>query len=132
MTSLFRLRLMAAFVACLALAAPAQAQFNPFNRQAPPGDVPADPNQAAGLVLRINQLEEELRQANGRIEELENAEHRLETELQKFRQDVEFRFGDRLSGSPSAAGRRRGPAKPRRAGCAGLAAETKEIGRLRP
>ena len=100
MTSLFRLRLMAAFVACLALAAPAQAQFNPFNRQAPPGDVPADPNQAAGLVLRINQLEEELRQANGRIEELENAEHRLETELQKFRQDVEFRFGDRSQGAP--------------------------------
>jgi tol-pal system protein YbgF len=99
-TSLFRLRLMAAFVACLALVAPAQAQFNPFNRQAPPGDVPADPNQAAGLVLRINQLEEELRQANGRIEELENAEHRLETELQKFRQDVEFRFGDRSQGAP--------------------------------
>jgi tol-pal system protein YbgF len=99
-TSLFRLRLMAAFVACLALAAPAQAQFNPFGRQAPPGDVPADPNQAAGLVLRINQLEEELRQANGRIEELENAEHRLETELQKFRQDVEFRFGDRSQGAP--------------------------------
>ncbi len=100
MTSLFRLRLLAAFVACLVLAAPAQAQFNPFNRQAPPGEVPADPNQAAGLVLRINQLEEELRQANGRIEELENAEHRLETELQKFRQDVEFRFGDRSQGAP--------------------------------
>ena len=86
--------------ACLALAAPAEAQFNPFNRQAPPADVPGDANESAQLVLRVGQLEEELRQANGRIEELENAQHRLETELQKFRQDVEFRFGDRSEGAP--------------------------------
>ena len=105
MTSLFRPRLMAAFVVCVGLAAPAQAQFDPFHRQpSPPADVPGgDPNEAAQLVLRVNQLEEELRQANGRIEELENAEHRLETELQKFRQDVEFRFGDRSEGAPRDA-----------------------------
>ena len=105
MTTLFRPRLMAAFVACVALAAPAQAQFDPFHRQAPPADIPGaagDPNQTAELVLRVNQLEQELRQANGRIEELENAEHRLETELQKFRQDVEYRFGDRSEGAPPA------------------------------
>jgi tol-pal system protein YbgF len=105
-TTLFRPRLMAAFVACVALAAPAQAQFDPFHRQAPPADIPGgaagDPNQTAELVLRVNQLEEELRRANGRIEELENAEHRLETELQKFRQDVEYRFGDRSEGAPPA------------------------------
>jgi tol-pal system protein YbgF len=101
-TSLFRPRLMAAFVACLALAAPAHAQFDPFHRQAPPADIPPDPNQAAELVLRIDQLEEELRQASGRIEELEDAEHRLETQLQKFRQDVEFRFGDRSEGAAPA------------------------------
>jgi tol-pal system protein YbgF len=104
-TTLFRPRLMAAFVACVALAAPAQAQFDPFHRQAPPADIPGaagDPNQTAELVLRVNQLEQELRQANGRIEELENAEHRLETELQKFRQDVEYRFGDRSEGAPPA------------------------------
>ncbi len=102
MTTLSRPRLMAAFVACVALAAPAQAQFDPFHRQAPPADIPGDPNQAAELVLRVNQLEAELRQANGRIEELENAEHRLETELQRFRQDVEVRFGDRSEGAPPA------------------------------
>jgi tol-pal system protein YbgF len=99
-TLLFRPRFMAAFVALFALAAPAEAQFNPFNRQAPPADVPGDANESAQLVLRVGQLEEELRQANGRIEELENAQHRLETELQKFRQDVEFRFGDRSEGAP--------------------------------
>ncbi len=110
MTPLPRLRLIAAFVvaaivACLALAAPAQAQFDPFHRQpAPPADIPGgvagDPNEAAELVLRVNRLEQELRQANGRIEELENAEHRLEAQLQKFRQDVEFRLGDRSEGAP--------------------------------
>ena len=103
MTSLFRPRLLAALVACVVLAAPAQAQFNPFNRQpAPPADVPGGPDEAAQLVVRINQLEEELRQANGRIEELENAEHRLEAQVQKFRQDVEFRLGDRSEGAPQA------------------------------
>ncbi len=105
MTSLFRPPLVAAFVACVALAAPAQAQFNPFQRQpAPPADIPGgatgDPDDAAGLVVRVNRLEEELRQANGRIEELENAQRRLEAQLQKFRQDVEFRFGDRSGGAP--------------------------------
>ena len=103
-TSSFRPSLLAAFVACFALAAPAQAQFNPFQRQpAPPADIPggaANPNEAAELVVRVNQLEEALRQANGRIEELENAQHRLEAQLQKFRQDVEFRFGDRSAGAP--------------------------------
>src|SRR5271166_2367325 len=110
---------MAAFVACVALAAPAQAQFDPFHRQAPPADIPAgaagDPNQTAELVLRVNQLEEELRQANGRIEELENAEHRLETELQKFRQDVEYRFGDHSDGAapqPDVAEAPQSPAEP--------------------
>jgi len=105
-TSLFRPGLVAAFGACLALATPAEAQFDLFHHQAaPPADVPGgaeDPNDAAGLVMRVNRLEEALRQANGRIEELENAEHRLETELQKFRQDVEYRFGDRSEGAPPA------------------------------
>jgi tol-pal system protein YbgF len=94
----------AAFVACFALAGPAQAQFNPFQRQpTPPADIPGgagDPEDAASLVVRINRLEEALRQANGRIEELENAQRRLEGQMQKFRQDVEFRFGDRSNGAP--------------------------------
>ena len=95
------LRLMAALVGSLALAAPAGAQFDPFRRQvAPPADIPGDPNEVAGLVLRINRLEEALRQANGRIEQLENSNHRLEDQLQRFRQDVEFRFGERSDAGP--------------------------------
>ena len=60
--------------------------------------------------MRVNRLEEELRQANGRIEELENAEHRLETELQRFRQDVEFRLRRPLRGR--ARRRRTSPRPP--------------------
>jgi tol-pal system protein YbgF len=103
-TSSFRPSLVAAFVACLALATPAEAQFDLFHHQAaPPADIPGgtgDPNDAAGLVMRVNRLEEELRHANGRIEELENVQRRLEAQLQKFRQDVEFRLGDRSGGPP--------------------------------
>jgi len=86
-------------------AAPAQAQFDIFHRQAPPpADIPdgapGDPDNGAGFVVRINRLEEELRQAYGRIEELQNAQRRLEALVQKFRQDVEFRLGDRSGGPP--------------------------------
>jgi len=109
------LAMAAAALACVALASSAQAQgFDFFHRQppqaapmAPPADVPveaqADDNEATALVLRINRLEEALRQANGRIEQLENAERRLEDQFQKFRQDVEYRFGERSGGVPASA-----------------------------
>ena len=110
------LRLAAILFAATAAASPAGAQgFDFFHhsapqsaQMAPPSDVPdgtvqQEENQAAALVVRVNRLEEQLRQANGRIEELENAQRRLEEELQKFRRDVEFRFGDRSSGAPLAA-----------------------------
>ncbi len=105
------LRLTAAHLACLLAAFPVHAQgFDLFHRpstqsaqMAPPANIPGssggDADEAATQVLRINRLEEQLRQANGRIEELENAQHRLEEQLQKFRQDVEFRFGERSGGA---------------------------------
>src|ERR1700722_20825637 len=86
-------------------AAPAQAQSDISPRQAaPPADIPGgapgDPDDAAGLVVRVNRLEEQLRQAYGQIEELQNAQRQLEALVQKFRQDVEFRLGDRSGGPP--------------------------------
>ena len=127
MISLRTLRLTAVALACVGPASAACAQgFDLFHRQtqssqpAPPADVPGDagsvPAGAPELVLRVNRLEEELRQANGRIEELENAEHRLEDQLQKFRQDVEFRFGERSGQAqppaPAAAPADAGAASP--------------------
>ena len=87
-----------------------------------------DPNEMAGLVLRINRLEEALRQANGRIEQLENSNHRLEDQLQKFRQDVEFRFGERSDAASAGAGRRRASRNRERGA---RAAQAEEVGRVR-
>ncbi len=72
------------------------------------------------------------RQANGRIEELENAQRRLEDQLQKFRQDVEFRFGEHpgqaqppapaaVATAPAAVGDR-----------SARAAQAEALGRVRP
>lgn len=112
MTSSLLLRAGVVLFAAMAAAAPVRAQsFDLFHR-GPPQVTQAEPaegeaaqqeqDQTAALVLRVNRLEEQLRQANGRIEELENAQHRLEDQLQKFRQDVEFRFNDR-SGAATPA-----------------------------
>ena len=59
-------------------------------------------DQTAALVLRVNRLEDQLRRPTASIEELENAQRRLQDQLQKFRQDVEFRLGDR-SAPPAPA-----------------------------
>ena len=103
-------RRLAAAALCIALASPAQPQGFDFWRRpppppmAPPADIPSETqgDDAASLVLRINRLEEQLRQANGRIEQLENAQHRLEEQFQKFRQDVEYRFGEPAASAPPA------------------------------
>ncbi len=46
----------------------------------------------ATLVVRIGQMEEQVRQLNGKIEQLQFANHQLEDQMRKFQQDVEFRF----------------------------------------
>jgi tol-pal system protein YbgF len=71
---------------------------------APPGDVPGEPTgqgEAATLVLRIDRLENELRQANGAIEQLQNQQRRLEDQLKRFQEDVEFRLGGSHSAPPA-------------------------------
>jgi tol-pal system protein YbgF len=110
----------AAFV-CLSLVGVASAyafDLNPFNddartrtaqSDAPPGSIPGatdsvDSGDAAALDVRVDRLENELRQANGRIEELENQQHRLEETIKRFQQDVEFRLGGAGGGAPPAPG----------------------------
>ena len=71
---------------------------------APPGEIPdvdePDSADASNFVVRLNRLEAELRHARGEIEQLQNRNQRLEDELRRFRDDVEFR----LSGTrPPAA-----------------------------
>ena len=76
------------------LASPAQPA-----QTAPPAVIPGvgpdagDPNDPAEMVVRLSRLENELRQANGRIEELENQQRLLQDQLRRFQQDVEYRLG---------------------------------------
>jgi tol-pal system protein YbgF len=66
----------------------------------PPADVGADspyqrPQQdSAGLLVRIDRLENQMRQINGQIEQLQFGSRRIEEQLRKFQEDVDFRFQD--------------------------------------
>ena len=44
-------------------------------------------------MVRVEGLENQLRAANGAIEELQNQQHRLEDQIKRFQEDVEFRLG---------------------------------------
>jgi len=55
----------------------------------------APPRQdAAGAEVRIGRLEDQLRQMTGQIEQIQFAQRKLEDQLKKFQQDVDFRFQD--------------------------------------
>jgi tol-pal system protein YbgF len=64
----------------------------------PPGDLAGDSaygaprSDEAGLVLRIDRLENQIRQLTGQIEQMQFNTRRLEEQLKKFHEDVEFRF----------------------------------------
>ena len=60
----------------------------------PSPDVPATgaASDDASLLLRVEKLEEELRQMNGQIEQMQFDNRKLADELRKFQQDVDFRF----------------------------------------
>ena len=69
----------------------------------PPGSIPldsVDSSDPGALVVRIDRLEDELRRANGQIEELQNQNVRLQEQFKRFREDVEFR----LSGAKPSGG----------------------------
>ena len=66
---------------------------------------------AAGLTVRIDKLENQMRQLNGQIEQLQFANRRLEDQLKKFEGDVDFRLQD--------LGHAGGGAKPQRRGDVG-------------
>lgn len=53
---------------------------------------PAQGVDAAGLMLRIDRLENQVRGLTGQLEQMQFANRRLEEQVKKFQQDVEFRF----------------------------------------
>jgi len=63
---------------------------------APTGGSPDD----ASLLVRVEKLEEQIRQMNGQIEQMQFENHRLEDQLRKFQEDVDFRFQEGGRGKP--------------------------------
>jgi tol-pal system protein YbgF len=69
-----------------------------------PGDAPfgGDQTDAAQLLVRIGRLESQMRQINGQIEEMQFETRKLEEQLKKFQEDVDFRFHEGGPGTPTA------------------------------
>ncbi|GEM_PF-142602 len=89
----------------------------------PPGDIgegggggyPAEPGQTdpSSLLVRMGRLESQIRQLNGQMEQMQFETRRLEEQLRKFQEDVDFRFRERAPGAPAGmAPQRRGDAIP--------------------
>ncbi|WP_134496009.1 tol-pal system protein YbgF [Microvirga pakistanensis] len=79
-------RLLVFFALALAAAAPAAAQ------------------DAADAIVRLNRLENQMRQISGQLEQLQYENRQLKDQLRKFQEDVEFRFqevGGRGGAKPS-------------------------------
>ena len=115
-------RKLIAFSAAAALATSAgaaQAQF--FQTQffgRPQADVQAQnaapaPNSDTSALLRIDRLEEQVRNLNGQVEQLQYQVKRLEDQLRKFQMDVDSRLQDSSVGK-GAAPAGRPPATPQR------------------
>jgi tol-pal system protein YbgF len=69
-----------------------------------PGDAPYAGEQLDGaqLLVRIGRLESQMRQINGQIEQMQFETHKLEEQLKKFQEDVDFRFHEGAPGAPAA------------------------------
>jgi tol-pal system protein YbgF len=65
---------------------------------------PAAAQDAAELLVRTNRLENQVRTLSGQIEQLQFQNKRLEDQLAKFQQDVEFRFQELKGGARPTAG----------------------------
>jgi tol-pal system protein YbgF len=96
-------RLMLAAVALAGFAAPAVAQ------------------DGAELFVRIQRLEAQMRAMSGQIEELQHENRRLQDQLKRFQQDVDFRLQDGAGGAGAGGAGAGGagggaPARPQRRG----------------
>ncbi len=60
--------------------------------QSPPVTASPVPNSEGGLALRLSTLENQIRDLNGKVEQLEFKNRTLEDQLKKFQDDAEYRF----------------------------------------
>ena len=60
---------------------------------------PAAAQDAADFVVRLNRLENQVRQMSGQIEQLQFENRQLKDQLRKFQEDMEFRFQESAAGA---------------------------------
>jgi tol-pal system protein YbgF len=82
-----------------------------FFGQRPPADVddyggPGERQDEAGLSVRVDHLESQLRSLTGQLEQAQFQVRKLQEQLTKFQQDVEFRFQEAPHGGRAAPQRR--------------------------
>ncbi len=84
--------------------------------------LPAAAQDAADAIVRLNRLENQMRQMSGQIEQLQFENRTLKEQVRKFQEDVEFRFQERSGGArpsaPPSATPGPGPARPATPGTA--------------
>jgi tol-pal system protein YbgF len=68
------------------------------------GDAPfaGDQPDAGQLLVRIGRLESQMRQINGQIEQMQFENQKLEEQLKKFQEDIDFRFHEGTPAAPAA------------------------------
>jgi tol-pal system protein YbgF len=70
---------------------------------------PALAQDAADVVVRMNRLENQVRQMSGQIEQLQFENRQLKEQVRKFQEDVEFRFQDSRQDGRGGAPRAQAP-----------------------
>jgi tol-pal system protein YbgF len=69
-----------------------------------PGPTGGDPGAAVGMELRVNRIEDQMRDLTGRVEEYTNQIEQLHTRIEKINNDIGARFGDGVpAGGPLVA-----------------------------
>jgi tol-pal system protein YbgF len=65
--------------------------------------LPARAQDESDVIVRLSQLEAQMRQMSGKIEELQFQNQQLRDQLKRFQEDTEFRFQDNGKGAGPAA-----------------------------
>jgi tol-pal system protein YbgF len=75
---------------------------------------PAHAQDAAEVSVRVNRMENQIRQLSGQIEQLQFENRRLTEQLKRFQEDVEFRLNERGGARAPAAAPATTPGQPAR------------------
>jgi tol-pal system protein YbgF len=71
-------------------------------RGAPQSTAPGDPNAAAGMEVRMERLEEQMRELTGRVEEVANGLAQLKQRVEQINSDLDVRLGQAGPGATAA------------------------------